>query len=168
MSGVPTLAALVAVSGLVLLAGPTPVPAQPKPDVFVTVGTVIQESAAIRVPVLVGNQTDFPPLPNVDYGLSLTVLSASSQVVCERQTQVATVAPNSSRTAFHFVLSYPSGIPGPGLKASAVRSTQYRIIARASPTQPCLNVDANCGNNTVIRQFSFPVGGTPACIRLLL
>jgi hypothetical protein len=164
MSAIPMLAA-----GLVLGGGAPASLAQPKPDVLVTLGSVIREPTVVRVPVLIGNQAPVPPAANVDYVVALAVLTATSQVVCESQVQVATVAPNSTRTAFHFVLTYtaPGALqPGPGL-GHRVKTMQYRLIARATPTQPCPTVDANCGNNTLIRDFQFPVGGAPACIRLL-
>ena len=112
------------------------------------------------------NATSVSPAPDVHYVVKLTALRGTSQVVCERQVTVQTVPPNSSRLAFHFRLGYPESgkhVPDPGI----AKSVKYRLIARATPSQPCPNVDSNCVNNTVTREFHFPPGGTPLCIKLL-
>jgi hypothetical protein len=185
MHYVRTLIALTIATGLGL--APMPSWPQSKPDSYVSIGaptkeTTVAKGTIEKVVVTIGNQTDVPPL-GVNYTAIMTVLTPSSQAVCEINAGFATLLPNSSLNVFQFQVAHPSPITQPVAKGTAPsashpggsinlpvgRTQEYHVHARliaSGPAGVCPQVDSNCTNNQAFRAIQVPLGGTPTCTKL--
>jgi hypothetical protein len=161
--------------------------AQPKPDGYVSIGaptkeTTVAKGTIEKIVVTIGNQSDVPPV-GVIYTAFMTVLTPSSQPVCEMNATFTTLLPNSTVNVFQFQVAHPSPVTLPVAKGTAPsasppagainlpvgRTQEYHVHARlvaSGAAGVCPAVDSNCANNQAYRAIRVPLGGTPTCTKL--
>ncbi len=96
----------------------------------------------------------------------MRVNNPATQVCTAQDVQASPIPSGKSWGAYAFQLTYPkTTLPLKGkVRVPAIPTTQYVVTAQISPEHP--DGDKITSNNYIQQSFTFPAGGTAACVNL--